>query len=369
MMLMLVALTACATCLAFPMLNNEAMATTGDHANAFSGFGQDVVNTGSFSQTISDPGTFADGQSWSRGAAANILGTNVAFETGASSSLAMGIDPFGANVAYATGTHSSSAISNDELGMAQAESNTNSMTMGNGQAFASTGASAIADDNFVVANGQASVGVKVEGSGFPFTPPVMPPVIPPTNPGNDNKCKDGKCDIDFCKGGNCDKWNEPKHDDKDKKCHRHHDKHEKPEKPEVPIVIERVTYYVEYAPVVFEVPEQKIVINEAGECVELYAVNTNLVLNGCAIFQKETGETLLAFTFDDGILVSGDHPVFDWDKQPASGTLVLKNQFGVVLDEFCYTATNDCNKSNQRIPDAGELIEIRPTTWGEPNRY
>lgn len=360
LLLALIVLISCTVCSALPTPNNDAMAMASDYANALSGFGE-VVNTGAYSQTISGPGTFADGHSWSAGATADVLGTKVAFETGASSALALGIDPFGPNVAHAAGTHSSSAISS-ELGFstANAQSNSRSMTMGTGQASSDAQASAITDNEFVLATGQASTKATVEGSGGFIIPPVIP----------NDQCKDGKCDFDQCKDRKCGEW---PHSDEDK-CHRHdrpHKPHNKPEPPVKPdsVVVEHITYYTEFVPIAFATMPQHAYINEVGQCVELYSVNVNMLLNGSKIVQKETGALLLAFNADDGLLVSGDHPVFSWDTSPTNGILMFVDESGKVLDEFRYITPADLiNNSAQRVPDGSATIVTNlPTTWWEEN--
>lgn len=353
LLLALIALTSCMVCSAFPSPNDDAIAMANDHTSALAGFGE-MVNTGTYSQSISSFNTFADGRSWSAGAAADVLGTKVAFEAGVSSAQSLGIDPIGANVASAAGTHASSAISSEKLGFskANAESDSHSITMGNGQASSDAGASTITDTNFVLATGQASVKASIKGnSGF-----SVPPVIP------DNQCNYGKC-------GNWDK----SYEDKDR-CHRH----DRPHKPNnnfeplvesEPVVIQEVTYYTEFVPVVFATVPQHAYINEAGRCVELYSINVNMVLDGATITQKETGVVLLSFNTVDGMLVSGDHPVFSWDATPISGTLVFADNDGAVLDEFAYIAPADpINDSAQRIPDGSTTIVANVnTTWWEEN--
>ena len=181
------------------------------------------------------------------------------------------------------------------------------------------------------------------------------------------QCKDNGKDENKCDGAKCDNKDKDKgkHHDDDNKCHRH-DRPNKPEKPDHPVVIETTTVYYEIAPVYFAAIPEKLVINEAGACVELYSVNVDTFLSGYSVV--ENGVTLLAFDADSGIIVSGDHPVFDWQTAPTTGTLCLVDPFGNVVDTFNYVEPTDlANDSAQRIPDGSSVITIAHTTWQEAN--
>ena len=161
----------CGTCFAFPPSGDEAMAKASEFVEAYSG-DNSGLDSGSFAQfTNADPAdTATRADSWSSGAAFDVLGTHVAFETGVSRADAMDIDPTGASIAEAYGVHSSTALVIPQKGIAKTSSDAKigQYTLGDGEAASMAAANALVSENSAAVSGCGSAQADIKEHTPPF---------------------------------------------------------------------------------------------------------------------------------------------------------------------------------------------------------